>query len=119
MAQKKKAKKSGKSRIGRVFSLLMYYSIVTGFFVIAGILTLNRVVMPELVKKGIELEVPELVGLEYAEAVRKVRDSDFRSRMGGHEPHPEFASGVVMSQDPGSGELQRAGDDNRSFAHLC
>jgi len=104
MAQKKTAGIFPKHLIRRFFLLSVYYFLTTGILVVAGILTLNRVVMPTLVKKGIELEVPELIGLEYSEAAQMVRDFDFRTRAGAREPHPKFASGVVIGQDPGSGE---------------
>ena len=76
---------------------------LTGILIIGGMLVLNAVVMPRLIMTGVEHEVPAVTGIDFVQAASILREAGFRVRPGGQEPHPEWAKGVVVRQDPPAG----------------
>jgi beta-lactam-binding protein with PASTA domain len=102
-------RKSGKGaqgregRVKRIPLFLVMYAVITGTFLITGAILLNRFVMPMLVMRGVEATVPDLHGVEFAEAAKTLRDAGFRARSGGEEPHATIREGLVVRQHPPGG----------------
>ncbi len=93
----------------RVVLFLVTYVALTTVMVSAALVLLDRVVMPALVHHGDERPVPDVGGLDYAEAARALKAAGFRATIRGHEPSTEAPLGSVVRQEPEPGLRAKPG----------
>lgn len=91
----------------RVLRYLVSYAMVT-LCLIAGLLVaLDRLVMPRLVQLGQERTIPDVVGLDYADAAETLRGAGFRASIKGHEHDAVRPMGSVVRQEPSAGSMAK------------
>jgi serine/threonine-protein kinase len=69
----------------------------------------NFLVMPLLVKKGEEVEVPELVGLPLDQAYKILEAQHLSGEVGATRPDSLYPEGYVIEQSPESGRKAKVG----------
>lgn len=84
---------------------LAAYGLITGLLAGATALLLDSVIMPKLVKQGVESEIPDVTGMDYVAAAEILNDHGFDPRRVGEEPDPELPKGMVVSQEPAAGRM--------------
>ncbi len=83
--------------------VVFYLFVILGAF-IAGIIIFNFVVLPMLVGRGNVSIVPEINGMMVSPAEDVCRSSGLKLMVTGERYSEEYPAGVVIEQDPGSGE---------------
>jgi serine/threonine-protein kinase len=92
--------------------ILIVVLIVIGGFVGLGLLGFivgNYIVMPLLVGKGNEVEVPEVVGLPLEEAIVVLEERGFESAANEKRPDTLYSEGMVVEQRPVGGSKVKKG----------
>ncbi|TET22717.1 MAG: PASTA domain-containing protein [Candidatus Stahlbacteria bacterium] len=85
--------------------------VIGGFFAlgILGFLVGNYIVVPLIVGKGDEVEVPEVVGLPLEEAIVLLEEQGFESVADEKRPDTLYVEGTVLEQRPGAGSKIKKG----------
>jgi len=103
---------SEKSHGRRTLKISAIVGIVIGGFLglgLLGFLVGNYIVMPLIVSKGSEVEVPEVVGLPLEEAIVLLEEQGFESVANEKRPDTLYPEGVVVAQRPGAGAKIKKG----------
>lgn len=93
-------------KVAVILGIIVGGSLVLGFL---GFLVGNYIVMPLIVDKGSEVEVPEVVGLPLEDAIVLLQEQGFESAA--HEKRPDtlYPEGTVVGQRPGAGAKVKKG----------
>jgi beta-lactam-binding protein with PASTA domain len=86
--------------------------IIIGGFLGLGLLGLivgNYIVMPLIVGKGNEVEVPQVVGLSLEEAIVRLEELGFESAANEKRPDTLYPEGVIVEQRPVAGSKVKKG----------
>jgi len=83
--------------------IVFYLLVIAGAFVL-GIVIFNYIVLPLLVGRGDVAIVPEINGMRVSPAEEVCRSSGLRLMVTGERYSEEYPAGIVIDQDPGSGE---------------
>lgn len=90
----------------RALRILVIIGVVVGGLAglgFIGYLVGNYVVMPILVGKGQEIEVPEVVGMSLEEAVHRLSEQGLESTVDEKRPDSNYIAGTVIEQRPSGG----------------
>lgn len=101
-----------RSAPGIVLKVAVVVGIVIGGFFALGILGFlvgNYIVVPLIVGKGTEVEVPEVVGLPLEEAIVLLEEQGFESVADEKRPDTLYVEGTVLEQRPGAGSKVKKG----------
>ncbi len=103
------AEKTSRSRGLKVGILILI--IIGGFFVlgIIGVLIGNYIVMPLIVGRGSEVEVPEVVGLRVDDAIIALKERGFEAAPNERRPDTLYEEGTVIEQKPRAGSKVKKG----------
>lgn len=85
--------------------------IIGGFLVLGviGALVGNYVVMPIIVGRGYEIEVPEVVGLRVDDAIIALKERGFEAAPNERRPDTLYEEGTVIEQKPRAGSKVKKG----------
>lgn len=108
------AKTSGgqHSTAKKILKAVTIAGIVIGGFIALGALgfvVANFIVMPIIVGKGNEVEIPEVVGTPLEEAIVRLSEQGFESVADEKRPDTLYPEGVVVEQRPGGGSMVKKG----------
>lgn len=97
-------KHSGKISSGRIFLVLIKHFVLAGFaFFLAGLLiliTMDRVIMPLVLKSGSEIDAPDLIGKTVEEAKEIIKDNKFEILADSTEYNNDFTANTILYQYP-------------------
>ncbi|HVZ37947.1 MAG TPA: PASTA domain-containing protein [Candidatus Kapabacteria bacterium] len=89
--------------------VLMKYLVIGIVAVIVVLVLLDKVVMPWYVKAGSEAKVPEVVGLPFAEAQKRLEKLGFEVKKGESRFDDRYPAGMVVMQLPYGGQVTKEG----------
>ncbi len=96
-------------RRGPRFSLLTGTLLLSSLALLGGYLVVNLVLMPSLTRQGVEVRVPEVIGLSEREAERLLAGEDLRLSKISEQWSPDVPRGFITTQDPPAGGIVKRG----------
>jgi len=106
-AQEETAISRRESRIG--WGTLLKYLLVTALVMFLLLVLVDKVIMPWYVKLGAVETVPNVVGLTFAEAEKRLEKLDFEVKKGEPRFDDRYPAGTVMMQLPYAGQQTKEG----------
>ena len=119
---KKSGKHSGEIGSRRIFLVLMKHFVLAGLaFLFAGLLiviTMDRVIIPLVLKSGSEIDAPYLIGKTVEEAENIIKDNKFELLADSTEYNSNFPVNTILYQYPGQNTKIKPGRRIRVIVSL-
>ena len=96
-------------RRGPRFNLLTGTLLLSSLALFGGYLVVNLVLMPSLTRQGVEVRVPEVIGLSEREAERLLAGEDLKLSKISEQWSPDVPRGFITAQDPTAGGIVKRG----------
>jgi len=100
---------SGDRRRGPRFNFITGTLILSSIALFGGYLVVNLVLMPSLTRQGVEVRVPEVIGLSEREAERLLAGEDLKLSKISEQWSPDVPRGFITAQDPTAGGIVKRG----------
>ena len=91
------------------FNLITGTLALSSFALLGGYLVVNLVLMPSLTRQGVEVRVPEVIGLSEREAERLLAGEDLKLSKISEQWSPDVPRGFITAQDPTAGGIVKRG----------
>jgi serine/threonine-protein kinase len=88
---------------------LLNYVIIPFLILIIIYFAFNSIIMPIVTRHGSEFELPDVVGYDLSGAEEVLKMTDLNIEVISEEYHPDKDDGTVISQNPKSGTMVKAG----------
>ena len=96
-------------RRGLRFNLITGTLLLSSLALFGGYLVVNLVLMPSLTRQGVEVRVPEVIGLSEREAERLLAGEDLKLSKISEQWSPDVPRGFITAQDPTAGGIVKRG----------
>ncbi len=96
-------------RRGPRFNLITGTLLLSSVALFGGYLVVNLVLMPSLTRQGVEVRVPEVIGLSEREAERLLAGEDLKLSKISEQWSPDVPRGFITAQDPAAGGIVKRG----------
>ena len=96
-------------RRGVRFNLITGTLLLSSVALFGGYLVVNLVLMPSLTRQGVEVRVPEVIGLSEREAERLLAAEDLKLSKISEQWSPDVPRGFITAQDPTAGGVVKRG----------
>jgi len=96
-------------RRGVRFNLITGTLLLSSVALFGGYLVVNLVLMPSLTRQGVEVRVPEVIGLSEREAERLLAAEDLKLSKISEQWSPDVPRGFITAQDPTAGGIVKRG----------
>jgi eukaryotic-like serine/threonine-protein kinase len=96
-------------RRGPRFNFLTGTLVLSSIALLGGYLVVNLVLMPSLTRQGVEVRVPEVIGLSEREAERLLAGEDLKLSKISEQWSPDVPRGFITAQDPAAGGVVKRG----------